>query len=134
MQVLFVEPEVVEMKPLAWDTWPADRPTVVATTRAAALASRLAHAGRLVRGIESLGTSPGDLSGVVVVGDVEEWQSRWGLLSSLRASCEVLFDGCAIADFRSLTRSRVIPPPLPPEPFVCWRLRPDGSVGRALLA
>ncbi len=133
MQVLFVEPEVVEIKPLAWDTWPADRPIVVATTRAAALASRLAHAGRLVRGIEALGTSPGDLSGVVVVGDVEEWQSRWGLLTSLRATSEVLFDACAIADFRSLTRSRVIPPPLPPGPDVCWRLRSDGSVGRALL-
>lgn len=133
MQVVYVEPEVVAPKPLAWDTWPADRPIVVATTRAAALASRLAHAGRSVRGLESLGTSPGDLLGVIVVGDVEEWQSRWGLLTSLRATSEVLFDACAIADFRSLTRSRVIPPPLPPGTDVCWRLRSDGSVGRALL-
>ncbi len=134
MQVAFVETAVADTPSLTWDTWPPGRPIVVATTRAAALANRLAGAGHVVRGVDSVGSSTGDLSGVVVVGDVEEWQTRWGLLSSLRSTCEVLFDACAIADFRSLTRSRVVPPPLPSDPDVCWRLRLDGSVGRAILA
>ena len=82
-------------------------------------------------GAESRGTRDG--SPLAVVADVEEWQSRFGLLSSLRASHHVLLDGCSPADYRAVTRSRGLPPPLPTTPGACWLLDADGQPARALL-
>lgn len=69
--------------------------------------------------------------GAVVVGDVDEWQSRWGALGVVRALAEVVFDKCSTADLRALTRSRALPPPL--ITGQCWRLAEDGSINRARL-
>ncbi len=75
---------------------------------------------------------------VVLVGDVDEWQSRWGAMSALRPVAEILFDGCTPADFRVLTRSRELPPPLSPpnglgtSPLL-WRLEQDGTATRVRL-
>jgi S-DNA-T family DNA segregation ATPase FtsK/SpoIIIE len=75
---------------------------------------------------------------LVILGDVDDWQSRWGALSALRPVAEILFDGCSPADFRVLTRSRELPPPLSPSnglgtaPLV-WRLEQDGTATRARL-
>jgi S-DNA-T family DNA segregation ATPase FtsK/SpoIIIE len=70
---------------------------------------------------------------VAIVGDPEEWQSRWGAIAALRGRADILFLGCSIAEFRALSRSRQLPPPLAPDPRLGWLLRDDGSVGRARL-
>ena len=68
--------------------------------------------------------------GARVVGSVDEWSSRWGLLASMRDGAEVVLLGCAAADVRTLTRSRVPPPPLPPGRSWGWVWGPDGEFRR----
>lgn len=91
---------------------------------------------RRIPGAVALSDAAADLSarlvpGTVVVGDVDEWQSKWGALNVARAHSEVVFDQCSTADFRALTRSRALPPPL--TSGQCWRLGEDGSVSRTRL-
>jgi S-DNA-T family DNA segregation ATPase FtsK/SpoIIIE len=87
--------------------------------------------------LRGLATSSGTQR-VIIVGDVDDWQSRWGAINSLRTVADILFDACTPADFRVLTRSRELPPPLSPSnglngsPLL-WRLEPDGRVSRARL-
>ena len=71
--------------------------------------------------------------GTAIVGDIDDWQARWGLLGSLRETCQVILEGCSLADVRLLTRSRRVPPPLPSDTRWVWQFHPDGSLGRARL-
>ncbi len=105
------------------------RPLAIVTTHASQVLSRYPDS-------VALSETQGDprvlaIPGAVVVGDVEEWQSRWGAIASLRPVADILFDGCSIADYRALTRSRHIPPPI--SPGLCWRLNEDGTASRARL-
>ncbi len=68
-----------------------------------------------------------------IIGDVEQWQSSWGALGSLRSTNNVLFDGCTAADYRALTRSRELPPPITDPRAHGWLLEPDGTVSRVRL-
>jgi S-DNA-T family DNA segregation ATPase FtsK/SpoIIIE len=67
----------------------------------------------------------------IVVGDAEAWQSRWGALQAVSASRPVFFDGCSLADFRLLTRSRVLPPPIVTSTGAGWLLSHGGYIVRA---
>jgi S-DNA-T family DNA segregation ATPase FtsK/SpoIIIE len=69
----------------------------------------------------------------VLIGDPDEWQSRWGALAALRSAADILLHGCSVADYRALTRAREPPPPLSSDPGLCWRLEPDGTATRARL-
>ncbi|MCU1409893.1 MAG: cell division protein [Rhodoglobus sp.] len=98
-------------------------PLAVVTTRSRAVREALPRA----RSLADL--EPGALRiGDVVVGDTEEWQSRWGALSAVQQVAEVVFDACSTADVRALTRSRELPPPL--GAGQAWRLEPDGRFSR----
>ncbi len=66
----------------------------------------------------------------VFVGDPASWQRQWTLLSALRRDAPVIFDRCSVADFRLVTGSRTLPPPLAPGSGHCWQLTPDGDVRR----
>ncbi|MBX3098135.1 MAG: cell division protein [Salinibacterium sp.] len=68
-----------------------------------------------------------------VVGDPEEWQSRWGALQSVREIADVVFEGCSLADVRALTRSRELPPPLEGLVGVGWLWERSGSLIRVSL-
>ena len=68
--------------------------------------------------------------GHLVVGDVEEWQSRWGAIAAVRQVADVVLDACTPADVRTLTRSRELPPPLTGLAGVAWWLDPRGGVSR----
>lgn len=105
----------------------APGPVAIVSTRAGVLAARAPHA---ITPAEIGGDMPGD---ALMIGDPEEWQSRWGALAALRASTQILFDGCSVIDFRALTRSRQLPPPLTGLADVAWRLEPDGSAVRVRL-
>jgi S-DNA-T family DNA segregation ATPase FtsK/SpoIIIE len=66
-----------------------------------------------------------------IIGDPDAWQAQWGALTRVRQSMPVVIDGCSLADYRVLTRSRQLPPPLEHGEF--WVLEPDGTVARARL-
>jgi S-DNA-T family DNA segregation ATPase FtsK/SpoIIIE len=69
----------------------------------------------------------------VVIGDPGEWQARWSMFAAVRASGPVVFTGCSVAEFRSLTGIRRMPPPIGPSPGGAWILTRDGSVRRVQL-
>jgi S-DNA-T family DNA segregation ATPase FtsK/SpoIIIE len=67
---------------------------------------------------------------VVIVGDSEQWQAHWPLLTALRSDAALIVDGCSVAEFRALTRIRDRPPLLARLPDRAWRVSPDGAVSR----
>ncbi len=113
---------------------PRDRPLAIVSPTVGLLASRLGHVVRLADLGPDLAASLSSPNAPIVLGDVDQWQSRWGAIAALRAVADILFEGCTIADFRALTRSRELPPPLDPaDPTLCWLLNDDGSASRARL-
>ncbi len=108
------------------------RALAIVSTRPQLLAARLGPVIELSSAgpdVTALATAPGR---PIVLGDVDEWQSRWGALAAFRPVADILFDGCSVAEYRQLTRSRELPPPIL-EPDVAWRLEPDGTAVRVRL-
>jgi S-DNA-T family DNA segregation ATPase FtsK/SpoIIIE len=69
----------------------------------------------------------------IIVADPEAWQGYWsGFVAALRTS-NVLFDGCSPTELRTLTRTRVLPPPFPLGERPLWLLTSRGSLTRARL-
>jgi len=122
----------------------AGRPVAIVSTRVAAVLPRLAS-----RVVIDLATAGPDLkealalagnsvsgAGPVILGDTDDWQARWGAITALRQVADILFDGCSLTDYRVLTRSRELPPPLGAasrELPLYWRLNPDGTSSRVRL-
>jgi len=50
----------------------------------------------------------------VLLGDPDAWQSDWAALSRARRDLPMVLHACGLADFRAITRSREMPPPLAP--------------------
>ncbi|MEO8908217.1 MAG: hypothetical protein ABI310_09095, partial [Microbacteriaceae bacterium] len=68
--------------------------------------------------------------GQVLVGSPDSWQARWGLFAALRGRSTVVFDGCSVAQLRSLLQTREVPP-LIAGPDRAWSCTPDGTIRRA---
>jgi S-DNA-T family DNA segregation ATPase FtsK/SpoIIIE len=108
----------------------------IVTTRVAGVTARLQTAGYTVAPLAAITADPRELltqsvgTPVALVGDVDEWQSRWGALAALRPVATLLFDACSVADYRAITRSRELPPPLPNDPGLGWRWTESGTARR----
>lgn len=117
------------------------RGLVAVSTQPAAFAGRLRAAApsRQVVELSPLAGDPRQLlvsaggQQPVLVADPETWQSHWGAIGALRASADVVFDGCSVAEFRQLTRVREVPPPHAASVRPLWVLGIDGTVARASL-
>lgn len=113
------------------------REVALDTNRALALVSTQSHLhlrrvpGAIALANANLDSDVATSPGSVIVGDVDDWQSRWGALTSLRSRAEIVFDRCIPADFRALTRSRTLPPPV--IQGQCWVLTDEGAVKRTRL-
>lgn len=68
-----------------------------------------------------------------VVGDPDAWHSRWSMLGALRPVAPLLFDRCALTDFRTLSGRRELPPPVEQNADSGWLLEPDGTLTRVRL-
>jgi DNA segregation ATPase FtsK/SpoIIIE, S-DNA-T family len=66
----------------------------------------------------------------VLLGDPDAWQSDWAALSRARRDLPIVMHACGLADFRAITRSREVPPPLAPGEV--WLVE-HGRVHRAVL-
>ena len=122
-------PSVGDGAPVLRDLEPGG--LAIITSRAETLAARLD--GAVTRLAQATDPAEAVRTGGVLVGDVDEWQSRWGALAAVRPHAQVLIDGCSTAEYRAITRSRQLPPPLEGLADVCWRLEPDGSASRVRL-
>lgn len=107
-----------------------DRPLAVVSSRPRALADRLV--GRVIM-LDDIAEIPELGAGDILLGDVDAWQSRWGLLAAARERADVIVESGTPADLRVLTRSRRMPPPLAPRFGIAWRLADDGRVDRIML-
>ena len=124
------------------------RPLAIVSSRSRALAARLARHGRVIE-LAAISGDPGAAiagSGnpsadrdvrTILVGDVDDWQSRWGALGALRERADILFESCAVSDYRALSRSRELPPLIAgqatPHGAVCWLLTDAGAAVRVML-
>lgn len=123
VQVVRASAEAAETPPRIGALDPA-RPLAVVTTRPAAVLRALPGASLL-----SDGAGQG-----TIVGDVDDWQSRWGALAEAARTAQVVLDACTPADVRALTRSRELPPPLAGLDGVAWLLDPEGPITRVRFA
>jgi S-DNA-T family DNA segregation ATPase FtsK/SpoIIIE len=103
----------------------------------AAVTASLTEAGLTVLTLASLADPPSALvqhetpGRIAVLGDVDDWQSRWGAIAALRPVAELVFDACSPADLRALTRVRDLPPPLGRGEV--WRFALSGVFERSTL-
>lgn len=106
------------------------RPLAVVSSRPGTLAERLV--GRVLM-LDDLAEVPQLTEGDILLGDVDAWQSRWGLLAAVRDRTDIIVESGTPADVRVLTRSRRIPPPLAARFGLAWRLAADGGIDRVML-
>jgi S-DNA-T family DNA segregation ATPase FtsK/SpoIIIE len=114
-------------------------PVPVVSTHPGALLPVLEALGPVTRLTGSLGRGTelaveGGTGARFVLGDPEGWQSAWTLFTSLRTRSPVVFHDCSVAEFRSLTRLRTLPPPVEAPGGGMIVLHPDGRAGRVRLA
>lgn len=121
--------------------FPAGGVSALVTPVAQLIRDRLEGSGQPVRFVELGGAaSTGELvvaapdEHVVIAGDADAWQGAWSLLPSVRAKGRLLFYRCGIAEFRAITRSRELPPPLASPDDQVWVLGSDGIPTRAAIA
>ncbi|TBN56341.1 hypothetical protein EYE40_02425 [Glaciihabitans arcticus] len=144
VQVAMGEPREPDARERIQRFDPAEHPMfAVVAARPDDTARRLVAAGVDPGSITRDGSAlnPGQTTGLtvgagerrVLLADSETWQSHWGAISTLRGRVPILFDGCSLADYRSLTRERELPPPLRTGTAQLWLLTPEGSVRRAEL-
>jgi S-DNA-T family DNA segregation ATPase FtsK/SpoIIIE len=110
--------EAVEAADLPPGWTPDQRP--VGIPAAAGHAAHAAHAGSTGR--------PG--AACVVVADPDAWLARGALLAQIRRTGDVVLEGCAPRDARTLLRVRQVPPPLAPVPGRVWQVTPTGAIHR----
>ncbi len=116
-----------------------DRPLAIVSGHPSATVQRLDAQVFSVVPLSSVNVDPCELvvsdgrGQVALVGDAEQWQSRWGALAGLRPLADILFHRCTVLDVRALTRSRELPPVLNDDPALCWRWRDDGGFDRVRL-
>jgi S-DNA-T family DNA segregation ATPase FtsK/SpoIIIE len=67
----------------------------------------------------------------ILAGSPADWQSQWSLFAAVRSGGPVVFAGCSVSEFRSLTGTRQLPPPLNSPAGAAWILGRDGRVIRA---
>ena len=104
------------------------------------LASNARSTGRPIRVLPLADVSPGRIpvdqlrrqtdGPAVIVGDGDDWQAHWALLTALRAEAVIVVDGSSVAEFRAITRVRDRPPLLARLPGRAWLVEPGGKVRR----
>ena len=147
VQVLAIAPAARRVSPRTAIRFDAGGLSAVVTPTVSALRRRLAGPGVRVIELGTLATptasSAGATSGlaglvvaehdehIVLLGDSDAWQAAWTLLPAARARGRLVFHRCSVADYRAITRSRDIPPPLGAPDDQVWVLGADGTPVRA---
>ena len=111
-------------------------PVLAVSARPSALVARLRARGLDAVEVGPPGTGdPLELAvGIrVLVADADTWQAHWGALGTLRSRCPLLFAGSSLAEFRAISRARILPPPIATASTTCWLLSAEGALSRVTL-
>jgi S-DNA-T family DNA segregation ATPase FtsK/SpoIIIE len=65
---------------------------------------------------------------LALVGDPDDANAQWALLTAVRRGGSLVLRGCTTADHRALLPGRGLPPPLGPDAAECWLATADGTV------
>jgi DNA segregation ATPase FtsK/SpoIIIE, S-DNA-T family len=103
-------------------------PTIAVTGRPVQFRELAKTAGHRV--IELASFTDADTAAAYVVADPESWQNAYSILTRLRAENGILFHGCSLADVRSISRIRNLPPPLADPSRGLWFVE-AGTIRRA---
>ena len=63
-----------------------------------------------------------DEGGIVIIGEPDDWQRQWQLLTTVRGESDLVIDAACGAEFRALAADRVLPPfcvPGRPRAWLC---------------
>jgi len=108
----------------------------VISSKPAALRSRLEELATVTT-VSSMSPHTDELSvetgTTIVLGDPDSWQGAWARLPELRSRSRLVFHDCSLSDFRAITRSRHLPPPVESTDTVLI-VEPTGRLFRAALA
>ena len=128
-----LEPPLLELSEVSGVVAVSSRPRVFARQLQAhpQIARVVELAGTVGTDIEVVEGSSG--RAVAFVADAETWQSSWSVLERVRSSLPMVFDGCAVTEFRAITRLRALPPPLEPGSDALWVKDVVGTVSRVRL-
>lgn len=75
----------------------------------------------------------GDREAIVVIGDADDWQRQWQVLTAVRSDHALLIDTSAAADFRALSADRALPPFCAPGRPRAWLCREGLPAERVVL-
>ncbi|BDV30170.1 FtsK/SpoIIIE domain-containing protein [Microbacterium terricola] len=119
-------------------TWRPQHPLAGVVVRSPAgirdvLADWASHGTHVVAPAEFGAHLHADDAPVVVVGDVDDWQRHWRLLTEVRAEHELVIDAGCLADYRMLTGERALPPYCEPGRARAWLHVPGDSAVRVAL-
>lgn len=91
--------------------------------------------GAMIRHIDEYVADPAlePDSPVVVVGDADEWQRHWRVLTGIRADHDLVIDASCAGEFRLLTGDRTLPPYCEPGRARAWLMSAGGAPGRIRL-
>jgi DNA segregation ATPase FtsK/SpoIIIE, S-DNA-T family len=127
VQVMAVDPPRSTVLPSSTVVEP-NGPTIAVTNRPTQFSDLAIAAGHRV--VELANVVDDDQTPAFVVGDPESWQNAYSLLTRLRAQGGILFHGCSLADVRSISRVRDLPPPLADPSRGLWFVH-AGTIQRA---
>ena len=66
----------------------------------------------------------------LIVGEPEAWLADWALLTGLRRSADLVFEGVSLAELRMLSGQRALPPLMLHAPGRAILLTPTGAMSR----
>lgn len=124
---------------VAGEVWEPSKPltAVIARPSAAfrATVQRWQSRGLQIATVDDLATaSDVRLAPTVVIGDADQWQRHWRLLSELRAEHDFVIDHSCASEYRVLTGDRELPPYCEPGRARAWLHRAGAPAERVTFA
>ena len=90
-------------------------------------------AGLQIQSVEAAAAEFPREGGVVIVGEPDDWQRQWQLLTTVRGECDLVIDAACAAEFRALAADRVLPPYCVPGRPRAWLCTGGASPRRVVL-
>lgn len=138
VQVALAPPSTEPPTPPAAEWIPSARLTGLVSRRSPAARAALSaweERGIRIATLDAYAADPSVVAegSVVVVGEPDDWQRHWRLLSDVRGDHDLVIDSSCAGEFRLLTGSRVLPPYCEPGRGRAWLVTAGAEAVRIVL-